>query len=88
VKRTRRSRVSLDKHIVVEQLRTLALKDEALMDYLKAGQRNRAFGRLLHKWMDESQESVIDRYIDDDAIAVTSLAINVINKSLQNLTTT
>jgi|SaaInl59LU_5_DNA_1037362.scaffolds.fasta_scaffold11755_4 hypothetical protein len=87
MRRTRRTRVSTKRLQVVHKLVQLAINDDPIMDYLTNGERNRAFGRLINKWMDNtSKESVIDRYVDEDARDVTSYAINIINKQLREIT--
>lgn len=87
MRRTRRARVSTKRLEIVNKLVELAIEDDPIIDYLANGERNRAFGRLINKWMDNTtRESVIDRYIDEDAKDVTSYAINIINKQLRQLT--
>jgi hypothetical protein len=64
----------------------MASHDQVIVEALAEGNRKKAFGRLINKWMDSiSQESVIDRYVDEDAIEVTSYALNIINKRLEQL---
>jgi hypothetical protein len=86
MRRTRRVRVSTKRLEVVNKLVQLAINDDPIMDYLTNGERNRAFGRLINKWMDSTGESVIDRYVDEDARDVTSYAINIVNKQLREVT--
>jgi hypothetical protein len=87
MRRTRRVRVSTKRLEVVNKLVQLAIDDDPIMDYLTNGERNRAFGRLINKWMDSTtRESVIDRYVDEDAKDVTSYAINIVNKQLREVT--
>ena len=87
MRRTRRTRVSTKRLQVVNKLVQLAINDDPIMNYLTNGERNRAFGRLINKWMDNTtRESVIDRYVDEDARDVTSYAINIINKQLREIT--
>ena len=87
MRRTRRARVSTKRLEIVNKLVELAIEDDPIIDYLANGERNRAFCRLINKWMDNTtRESVIDRYIDEDAKDVTSYAINIINKQLRQLT--
>lgn len=87
MRRTRRVRVSTKRLEIVNKLVELAIEDDPIIDYLANGERNRAFGRLINKWMDNTtRESVIDRYVDEDAKDVTSYAINIINKQLRQLT--
>lgn len=83
MRRTRRSRVNKDKQVVLGHLVWMASNDERIVTALEEGNRKRAFGRLLHKWMDNTQESVIDRYVDEDAIELTSFALNIVNKELK-----
>jgi hypothetical protein len=86
MRRTRRVRVSTKRLEVVNKLVQLAIDDDPIMDYLTNGERNRAFGRLINKWMDNTtRESVIDRYVDEDAKDVTSYAINIVNKQLREV---
>ena len=80
MKRARRTRMGNEKMNVVMQLVGMVEQDEVLMSYVTNGERNRAFGRLLNKWMDSSQESVIDRYVDEEAKEATSYALNIVNK--------
>jgi hypothetical protein len=86
MRRTRRTRVSTKRLQVVHKLVQLAINDDPIMDYLTNGERNRAFGRLINKWMDNTRESVIDKYVDEDAKDVTSYAINIIKKQLREIT--
>jgi hypothetical protein len=86
MRRTRRVRVSTKRLEVVNKLVQLAIDDDPIMDYLTNGERNRAFGRLINKWMDNTRESVIDKYVDEDAKDVTSYAINIIKKQLREIT--
>lgn len=87
MRRARRARVSTKRLEIVNKLVELAIEDDPIIDYLANGERNRAFGRLINKWMDNTtRESVIDRYVDEDAKDVTSYAINIINKQLRQLT--
>lgn len=83
MRRTRRSRVNKDKQVVLGHLVWMASNDERIVAALEEGNRKKAFGRLLHKWMDNTQESVIDRYVDEDAIELTSFALNIVNKELK-----
>lgn len=86
MRRTRRVRVSTKRLEVVNKLVQLAIDDDPIMDYLTNGERNSAFGRLINKWMDNTtRESVIDRYVDEDAKDVTSYAINIVNKQLREV---
>jgi hypothetical protein len=86
MRRTRRVRVSTKRLEVVNKLVQLAIDDDPIMDYLTNGERNRAFGRLINKWMDNTRESVIDKYVDEDAKDVTSYAINIVKKQLREIT--
>ena len=86
MRRTRRARVRTKRLEIVKKLVQLAVDDDPIIDYLANGERNRAFGRLINKWMDNTtRESVIDRYVDEDARDVTSYAINIVNKQLRSL---
>ena len=80
MKRARRTRMGNEKMNVVMQLVGMVEQDQVLMGYVTEGDRKRAFGRLLNKWMDASQESVIDRYVDDEAKEATSYALNIVKK--------
>ena len=76
MRRARRSRIGLNYEVVLNHMVVLATKDDNITLYLKNGERNRAFGRLLNKFMDSSKESVIDRYVDKDAFKVVHHALN------------
>lgn len=52
------------------------------LQYLQTGQRSRVFGRFLNKHLDETGESIIDRYVDEDAKEIVAFALNIINKHL------
>ena len=83
MRRVRRTRITeANKNQVFNQLKLMALADEKILTYLATGQRNRAFGRLLNKHMDSSQESVIDRYVDEEATEITSYVLNTVYKHL------
>lgn len=86
MRRVRRSRVNKQRNQVVNRLVSMASHDQVIVEALAEGNRKKAFGRLLNKWMDSvTQESVIDRYVDQDALEVTSYALNIINKRLEQL---
>lgn len=68
---------------IVSQLVQIIRNDTKLFVEATTGSKNRAFGLLLHKWLDDSKESVIDRYVDEEAKEVTSYALNIIRKEVK-----
>lgn len=80
MRRARRSRLGKNLYTVVATLLQLAEADDIIIEALCDGNKNKAFGRLLNKWMDSSRESVIDRYIDQDAYTAVWSALNIITK--------
>lgn len=82
MRRARRSRIGRNRAVVVARLVALLKDDEKAITALGTGNRNYAFGKLLHKWIDHTRESVIDRYIDSEAKDVTNYAINIVNKQI------
>jgi hypothetical protein len=81
MRRVRRTRVTeRNKNLVLNQLKAMILDDQTLLGYVTTGQRNRAFGRLLHKPLDKTNESMIDRYVDEDATELVGFALNIIAK--------
>lgn len=85
MRKARRTRLGQNRYAVLNHLIDMALHDDVVLDYLKADLRNKAFGRLLNSWMDEeTRESVIDRYVDEEAKDVTGHALNIIAKRQRN----
>jgi hypothetical protein len=81
MRRVRRTRITeRNKNALLNQLKTMILEDSVLLEYVTTGQRNRAFGRLLNKRLDSTNESLIDRFVDEDAMNITGFAINIIAK--------
>lgn len=76
MRRVRRSRIKpTDLDLMVHHLVVLSLDDATTMEYLNSGQRNKAFGRMLNRWINKNRESLIDIYIDEDAYKVVNFAI-------------
>jgi hypothetical protein len=76
MRRVRRSRIKpADLDLMVHHLIVLSLDDTITMEYLTTGQKNKAFGRMLNRWINKNKESVIDIYIDEDAFKVVNFAI-------------
>ena len=83
MRRARRTRMSTNRNNIVRQLAVLAKEDNRIFTAIKENNSKLAFGRLLHKWIDTStRESVIDIYVDEEAIDAVSYAINIVRKSL------
>ena len=81
MRRVRRTRVTeRNKNTILNQLKAMILDDHNLLSYVTTGQRSRAFGRLINKPLDASNESMIDRYVDEDAKEMVSFALNIIAK--------
>jgi hypothetical protein len=86
MKRARRTRMSTNKPQVVRDLVNMIINDDRLFKAVETNDTKLAFGRLLNKWLDkESKESVIDRYIDSEAMDAVNHAINIIKKSLKDI---
>ena len=79
MRRIRRTRMSTNRKQVLNKLVSLAKQDCMITDTV-ATNYNYAFGRLLNKFLDESRESVIDRYVDEEALSVTTHALNIVRK--------
>lgn len=85
MRRQRRSRIDAKVHNqILSLLIHKATTDNRIVQYISEGNKNKAFGKLLNKWLDSTQESIIDRYIDKDACNITWYAINTLNKQLRN----
>ena len=82
-RRVRRTRMGKNRNNVVNQLVSIARRSTKVMTNLENGNRNKAFGYLLTHWLDETRESVIDRYVDEEAKDVTGYALNIIAKQLR-----
>ena len=79
MRRIRRTRPGTNRNAVINALKAKLLSDPQYALYMETGQRNRAFGRLLNSWLDsETRESVIDRYVDEEAFSMTWTAINIV----------
>ena len=83
MRRARRTRMSTKRNQIVNQLVEIAKQPKNVIDLYK-GNKNIVFGRVLNCWLDSSQESVIDRYIDEEAIDATNYAINIVAKEIRN----
>ena len=81
MRRARRTRPGQDFNKVVSRLTDLLAKDEKAIEHIITGHENKAFGRLVNKWLDASRESVLDRYVDEEAYKMTWTAINRIKQS-------
>jgi hypothetical protein len=76
MRRVRRSRIKpADLDLMVHHLIVLSLDDAITMEYIATGQKNKAFGRMLNRWINKNKESLIDIYIDEDAFKVVNFAI-------------
>lgn len=82
-RRARRTRMGQDRNKIVSQLIRLASSSDRIMTKLIEGDRKKAWHLLLTHWLDGTRESVIDRYVDEEAKDVTGYAINIINKELR-----
>lgn len=79
MRRIRRTRPGTNRNAVINVLKAKLSSDPQYDLYMKTGQRKRAFGRLLNSWLDsETRESVIDRYVDEEAFSMTWAAINTV----------
>lgn len=83
MRRTRRIRMSTDRNKVVNRLVNIIKTDVKSVVDLSNGERNRVFGRILNHWLDDTRESVIDRYVDEEAMEATNYAINIVLKELR-----
>lgn len=82
-RRARRTRMGKNRNAVVDTLKTMASNDMRIIMALAENNRNYAFGRLLTKWMPDSNESVIDAYVDEEAKDAVGYALNIIAKQIQ-----
>lgn len=80
----RRTRMASNRMNVVMRLVAIAKEDETLLTAIEEGMRNKAFGRLINKWIDPvTRQSVQDKYVDEEAREATSFAINIVAKQLR-----
>lgn len=83
MRKVRRTRIGTRRYAVVNRLVAIIKADAKSVVDLANGERNRVFGRVLNHWLDDTRESVIDRYVDEEALDVTNFAINIVLKELR-----
>lgn len=80
MRRARRTRMGNNRQAVVSHMVSMAKADTRTMELISNKERNKAFGRILNAWLDDRRESVIDRYVDEEAFDVTNYVLNIIAK--------